>query len=248
MSSRPVKGASHREGRNSCRLAAGKWKRGDDKPMTEILCDGCGIPATPEHIARRLRHLELATRFRPIHIGTLFVAEAPPPRLENYFYYCVSDRSENDSQRTGSSGILFDSLLQGVGIPEPAGKGDEVRLAEFQKRGLFLADLVECPREEAVNDEAHQPAQLGEIESLIQRFAPTLLKRIQFSYKPKYVALISRRLRHLIPIFQQAGLGDRLLLDRGLPLPFPHSAATRERFVASLTEVLSKAGARAKGA
>src|SRR5437899_2234034 len=112
MSSRPVKGASHREGRNSCRLAAGKWKRGDDKPMTEILCDGCGIPATPEHIARRLRHLELATRFRPIHIGILFVAEAPPPRLENYFYYCVPDRSENDSQRTGSSSILFDRLLQ----------------------------------------------------------------------------------------------------------------------------------------
>ena len=224
-------------------VVARRWRADDGDSLRRLRYTG-----DPGAHRSAVRHLELATRFRPIHIGILFVAEAPPPRLENYFYYCVSDRSENDSQRTGSSGILFDSLLQGVGIPEPAGKGDEARLAEFQKRGLFLADLVECPREEAVNDEAHQPGQLGKIESLIQRFAPTLLKRIQFSYKPKYVALISRRLRHLIPIFQQAGLGDRLLLDRGLPLPFPHSAETRERFVASLTEVLSKAGARAKGA
>jgi len=128
------------------------------------------------------------------------------------------------------------------------GKGDEARLAEFQKRGLFLADLVECPLEEAVNDEADQPAQFGAFESLIQHFGPTLLKRIHFSYKPKYVVLISRRLGHLIPIFQQAGLSDRLLLDRGQPLPFPDSAASQEQFLAGLTEVLSNARAGEKGA
>ena len=41
-------------------------------------CDGCGLPASPEHIAERVRRLELSTRFRPIHMGVLFVALAPP--------------------------------------------------------------------------------------------------------------------------------------------------------------------------
>src|ERR1700680_2959281 len=49
-------------------------------------CDGCGLPASPEHIARRVRRLELSTRFRPVHIGLLFVARAPSVRPEDDFY------------------------------------------------------------------------------------------------------------------------------------------------------------------
>src|SRR5207249_10650226 len=38
---------------------------------TDLPCDGCGQAASAEHIARRLRRLEWATRFRPVHIHTL---------------------------------------------------------------------------------------------------------------------------------------------------------------------------------
>jgi hypothetical protein len=41
--------------------------------MGAILCDGCGQPATPEHIAERIHRLELATRYRPIHIQVLWL-------------------------------------------------------------------------------------------------------------------------------------------------------------------------------
>src|SRR2546427_11492931 len=38
-----------------------------------LVCDGCGQTASAEHIARRLQRLEWATRYRPVHIHTLFL-------------------------------------------------------------------------------------------------------------------------------------------------------------------------------
>lgn len=49
------------------------------------VCDGCGVQADGDHIRRRIERLELATRFRPIHIHVLLVDAAPPSRLEDYF-------------------------------------------------------------------------------------------------------------------------------------------------------------------
>src|SRR5216683_5747450 len=57
-----------------------------DANSTPILCDGCGLAASAEHIAARMERLELATRFRPIHINVLFVALQPMPRPEDDFY------------------------------------------------------------------------------------------------------------------------------------------------------------------
>src|SRR5215472_9195783 len=62
-------------------------------------CDGCGLPATQEHIGARIRRLELATQYRPIHIGILFVALAPPPRPEGDFYAPAQSREFSDSFR-----------------------------------------------------------------------------------------------------------------------------------------------------
>jgi len=45
---------------------------------TLLPCDGCGQPASAEHIARRLQRLEWATRFRPIHIQALLLAAFRP--------------------------------------------------------------------------------------------------------------------------------------------------------------------------
>ena len=207
--------------------------------MSALLCDGCGQPATPEHIARRLRRLELATRFRPIHIAVLFLAEAPPPRLEDYFYHCGEGSAGPSAERSGLSRVLFESLLEGVGISPAEGKGDEARLSEFQKRGFFLADLLECPVEEIMPGLHEGAAQASAVE-LAHRFGPTIVKRIRFSYKPRHVVLLTNRTRHLIPILQQAGLGDRLLLYQALPLPFPHpqNPSAEAQFRAGLAEVL----------
>ena len=213
--------------------------------MNQVLCDGCGRPASAEHITRRLRRLELATRFRPIHIGILFLAESPPVDIEDYFYY----PAEAAAQRKGLSRILFESLMQGVGIAPQAGKGDEARLAEFQRRGFFLADSLECPVEEIVPGLREGKA-LANAAELARHFGPTIVKRIEFSYKPRHIALLSTRTRHLIPILQQAGLGSRLLLYQGLPLhfPHPHNPAAQAQFRAGLAEILAMAAARVKDA
>ncbi len=214
--------------------------------MAEMLCDACRQPADPEHIARRLRRLELATRFRPIHIGVLFLAEAPPPGVYDYLYACGAELPE----RSAASRLAFESLLDGAGIAPGQGtesaaswrKTDEARLAEFQKRGYFLAHWLECPREEIMRTESGSGWQEN-LKALGERFAPVVLKRLQFSYQPRRIALISTSAGFLIPFLEQAGLGERLLLHRGRALELPREGEPRGEgeFRAGLAEMLSAA-------
>jgi hypothetical protein len=164
-----------------------------------ILCDGCGLPASPGHIAARLARLELATRFRPIHIDTLFVALQPTPRLEDDFY------------RPPDSRNFFDSFLSAVNIlpeartPGREGNGREAdisRLLEFQRKGYYLAYLSECPLP------AQENANMA--RASIARLAPTLIKRIRFNYKPKHIAVLGTQLGPLIEIFREAGISPVL--------------------------------------
>lgn len=214
--------------------------------MSQVLCDGCGLPAGEEHVSRRLRRLELATRFRPIHIQVLLLAEAPPPRLEDYFYYPAPNRAA----RSGLSRVLFDELMRGVGIPAGEEKSDEACLAEFQRRGFFLADSLECPVEEIVPGVREKTAKASAFE-LANRYGPTIVKRVLYSYKPANVVLLSVRTRHLIPFFrQQVEMKTRLQLYQGLPLhfPHPHNPAAQAQFRAGLAEILARAVSRQQGA
>jgi hypothetical protein len=170
-----------------------------------ILCDGCGVAASPEHIRERLARLEVATRFRPIHIGALFVAPAPDASGD---FYDASPR------KPGAREILLDAL--GLAAPSGASSGPaadaiESRLAEFQRRGYFFASVSECALPVAA------------AARTIERLAPTLLKRIQFSYRPKCVVLLSQSLTPLVPLLAAAGQGIRILPD-GVPLSWPPSA------------------------
>jgi hypothetical protein len=196
--------------------------------LNPIVCDGCGQPASPEHIAARVHRLELATRFRPIHVGILFVAMAPHALLEDDFYN-VENRS-NGSAR----------LLTVLGIPSPAGdrvtssansEGATTRLNEFQHRGHYLTYLSECPLTVSSEDGRTLAGQL-------ERWASTLVKRIQFNYKPKHVALLGADLRPVIQILRQAGLGELLLLDKSAPLtmPEPGDVESESRFQEALSE------------
>jgi len=204
-----------------------------------VYCDGCGGQVIPEHLANRMRRLELASRFRPIHIHILFVAEAPPPDLENYFY----SAGKGKPAKHGLSRVLFDELIGSLAIDvrEGAERDEESCLLMFQKRNFFLADALECPVEDVVP--GFRDGAKADQQALSHRFGPALALRIRNSYKPKHVVLLSKRTRFLIPLLEAAGLGERLLLYNALPLPFPHpnNPAAQMLFRTGMEHVLKKA-------
>jgi hypothetical protein len=173
-------------------------------------CDGCGLPASPEHIAERLRRLELCTRFRPVHIGILFVALAPSLLPEDDFYGPAESKefSEPFLEALG----IHSSIDKAV--PRSDGHSTELaRLAEFQRRGYYLAYLSECPI----------PASEVPAASTIARLVPTLIRRIRFNYKPKHITPLGEELFPLIEKLRVAGIGSILTLEQGLALPAPRT-------------------------
>jgi hypothetical protein len=189
-----------------------------------ISCDGCGCPASPEHIAERLARLELATRFRPVHIHVLFVALAPLGRLEDDFYGPPRSRD------------YFGSLMDAVGISGSVAeaspgndqpKGDEARLADFQRKGYYLSYVSECPILE----------NSGSPNSEISAIGQTFVRRVRFNYKPKRIALLASGLTPLLEVLENAGLGPPLLLHRGHPLTVPKidDLAARAGFQSALS-------------
>jgi len=188
-----------------------------DANPTPILCDGCGLPASAEHIAARVERLELATRFRPIHINVLFVALEPMPRREDNFYGPPESRD------------FFDSFLSALDITQET---DNAKLLEFQRRGYCLTYLSECPltpqdsaslsRMQALPGAGHESGDSAAPECIL-RLAPTLVKRVRFNYKPKHVALVGIDLTPLIEIFEHAGIGSLLIRGQDAPLTIPGS-------------------------
>jgi hypothetical protein len=132
------------------------------------VCDGCGATVDSEHIRSRIERLEMATRYRPVHIQTLLVGTAPPKENEDYLYF------------------------------------SETKGAELQHNGIFLVYAVECPL----------PAGTDAAEAA-RRAAPTLIKRVRFSYKPESIVLFSPATAELLRPLRDASLGERLLLNDG---------------------------------
>lgn len=171
-----------------------------------LVCDGCGRPASPEHIAGRLRRLELSTKFRPVHIAVLFVALAPPPRPEDDFYGPPESKE------------FFEHLLDALAIPgpPPSQSGPEsdasviasARLVEFQRKGYYLAYLSECP----ITGTEEPPA------TTISILAPTLVRRIRLNYRPKQIVVLGRELAPLVEVLRGAGIGSTATLDPGTAL------------------------------
>jgi hypothetical protein len=192
------------------------------------ICDGCGAPADESHIRQRIEHLELATRFRPIHIQVLLLDVAPAAHAEDYFYRAAADRSV----RSVTGRMFFDEMVGSAGMAHAPNVDEQAALVEFQRRGFFLAHAVECPIEGYL--------ELGEA---VRRLAATVVRRIEISYKPKRVALLSHLSRELIPLLQAAGWGDRLILDNGEPFvdPFLGDPMAQAEFGTALGDRLSKA-------
>src|ERR1700692_3272720 len=156
-------------------------------------CDGCGLPASPQHIAERVRRLEFSTRFRPVHLGVLFIALAPSIREEDDFYGPAKSKEFTDPFLEA---LEIHSATEKAGAEGTAYAGDSARLAEFQRRGYYLAYLSECPHPE--NEEA--------ATSAIARLSPTLIRRIKFNYRPKHIAPLGHGLFPLGEILKNAGL------------------------------------------
>ncbi len=192
-------------------------------------CDGCGLPASPEHIAERVRRLELCTRFRPVHIGVLFVALAPPARPEDDFY-----------SSTGAEGMFapfLDALeIHSSGSDAPSGPeaaaAVPARLMEFQRRGHHLAFLSECPIPDGVESAA----------ATISRLSATLVRRIRFNYRPKHIAPMGQELLPLTDILSKADIGHLVTSSGGQPLPDPRTGGrpVLELFQRSIAAVLPR--------
>jgi hypothetical protein len=163
------------------------------------VCDGCGAPADEAHIRRRIERLEMATRFRPIHIQVLLLGDAPPIPIEDYFYRPV----RNGESRSAPAKDFFIEIMRAASIAPDAATNEEAALAEFQHRGFYLAHAIECPIESSrtKNDDLNER---------ISSSAPTIVKRIEFSYRPKHVVVIGPAVKALIPSLQKSSIGDRL--------------------------------------
>jgi len=188
----------------------------------DLPCDGCGQIASTEHIARRLQRLEWATRYRPVHIHTLFLGGASPQKQEEFLY---SPNGEFHGEA--------DTLLEAAGV-STAGKTAEAVHAEFQRAGFFLTHVLECPVE---NESAATTA----LPSLMERRLAAVAVRIRRSLKPKRVVLISRALETILEKFVALELGCPLVLDDGKPFALDGSemrkAVTKLRGVVGTSAV-----------
>lgn len=191
-----------------------------------IYCDGCGQQASAEHLRLRNARLELASRFRPVRIKTLIVTPEPPREIEDFVYF--PQGWPKDPQVRS----LQESVLECCGMM-PSGASDrESALRDFQQKGYFWADWVECPTGLS-GDEA--------FDALARRMTPTLERRLRYSYRPESILLISERLLGVAAALGQAKLEARLLMRDGRPVPVPDLTknSLRTRFQTDVRSLLS---------
>lgn len=187
-----------------------------------LVCDGCGQMASAEHIARRLQRLEWATRYRPVHINTLFLG-AFSPLDENAFLYAP------DGEFQGEAALLLDA----VGI-SPAGKGADAVHTEFQRAGFFLTHVLECPIE-------GEGSRATEVQAALKSRLAAVAARIRRSLKPKRVMAVTEALTPVMEDILMLDLGSPLLLDNGKPFQLGNLAGATgiERFREALAGALT---------
>jgi hypothetical protein len=171
-------------------------------------CDCSESEVSESHVRERIARIERATRYRPVHIRVLLLDAAPPASLQDDFYSPAADRSS----RSLYSRMYFDELAVASGIPRDSltSLDESAALADFQRRGFFLTHVVECPIED-----------LQALRHTVNRLAPTLLRRLDASYKPKHVVPIGQAISEIIPFLQMSGWGSRLILAKGASFEDP---------------------------
>ncbi|HKM82052.1 MAG TPA: hypothetical protein VJY15_13950 [Candidatus Acidoferrum sp.] len=173
-----------------------------------LLCDGCGQSAFPAHLARRLQRLEWTTRYRPVHIQALLLGGIAP-QADAAFLYCPEGNYQGEAA----------NLLDALQISRE-GKSADAILTEFQKRGLLLTYVLECPLEPGVTPPAAQ--------QLIGKQLAAVMVRIRRSLKPKRVVLFSKELAALKGKFTETALGTPIFTGAYGPFWLDGSANERE--------------------
>ena len=203
---------------------------------TGLRCDGCGQSAPPEHIARRLRRLEWATRYRPVHIQTLLLGAASP-RDDNEYFYSPSGKFQGEAGQ----------LLRAIGN-ESEGKTAVAVHEEFQGAGFFLAHILECPIENGLStmsdgepelERRRRAATTGSTD-LLREHLWAVASRIRRSLKPKRVMLVTELLGPVVEDIVSLNLGCPVLLNDGKPFALDEKGSGSQ--VSKFRELL--AGAR----
>jgi hypothetical protein len=193
---------------------------------SEILCDGCGQPASPEHLARRLQRLEWATRYRPIHLHTLLLG-AISPQVSAEFLYSPGDPHFGEAA----------NLIAAAGISAADKSADAIQ-SEVQRRGIYLTHLLECPLDVPSSGDDF-------LNSVLITRLPMLFTRIRRSLKPKRLAFVSGSLTPLIERFASAQLNCELVLDDGRAFALDSSNPTvTKAVIARFQDVLSVPASR----
>ena len=185
-----------------------------------LVCDGCGQMASAEHIARRLQRLEWTTRYRPVHINTLFLG-AFSPQGERDFLYGPGGEFQ------GEAALLLDA----VGI-STAGKVADAVHAEFQRAGFFVTHVLECPIEGGSSSQT-------EVQAALKARLPAVATRIRRSLKPKRVMAVADALTAVVEDIVRLDLGCPVQLDYGKPFRLESSAG--ENGLERLREALGSA-------
>lgn len=201
-----------------------------------LRCDGCGQSASPEHIARRLRRLEWATRYRPVHIQALLLGAVAPNEDSGFLY-------SPGGEFRGEAG----QLLRAIGI-ESDGKTAAAVHEEFQGAGFFLAHILECPVGDGLSSpiggepapEQRRKAAATSTTELLREHLPEVASRIRRSLKPKRVMLVTELLESVVEDIVSLKLGCPVLSNDGKP--FVLDAAVGSAQVLEFRELL--AGAR----
>lgn len=191
---------------------------------SDLRCDGCGQPASPEHVARRLQRLEWTTRYRPVHIGTLLLG-AVAPQNDSEFLYSPAGAWNGEAK----------VLLTAAGLAVE-GKSAEATLAEFQRGGFFLTHVLECPLEDVAGDRTPE---------LVASRLPALLTRIRRSLKPKRLVPISKYLEQFLRVLTSGEVPCAMLLDN--EKPFALDGDTASEAAERLQEAVAAPSAHATG-
>lgn len=167
-------------------------------------CDGCGDTVAPEHVRARIARLEMATRFRPLHIHAVLLLGSPPVALEDSFY-------QPGVARVGSAwgDQFFRAVMTACGVASSEKLADAFML-EFQRRGLFLAYVKECPA--AAGDSW-------------EKFAEPLVRRLRFSYKPKCVLVLDRAAGEVSRLIPPESLPGIRMINPAEAIEVPREAA-----------------------
>jgi hypothetical protein len=191
-----------------------------------IVCDSCGLPADAEHIRARMARLEEATRHRPFHIGLLLIATAPPNNPADDIY-AWEQQSASEEARS-----YIQSLFACVGVtPE---ENPAQQLSDLQRHGVYIARLVECPLPE------NAPT-----NNLAEKYGFTLVKRINFSYRPRQIGLLGPLANGLADLLIGAGFSDKLVANgKGIEIPPPTDMLAISKVRATLTKAIAASEAQ----